>query len=47
MLLFEASNMTLYEYIESLAKKDAYLSLLINMHKESEISLKSYADNLR
>ena len=47
MLLFEASNMTLYEYIEEIAKKDAYLRLLINMHKESEVSLKSYSDNLR
>lgn len=47
MLLFEASNMTLYEYIEEIAKKDTYLGLLISMHKESEISLKSYSDNLR
>lgn len=47
MLLFEASNMTLYEYIETMAKKDSYLNLLINMHKESEVSLKGYSDNLR
>lgn len=47
MLLFEASNMTLYEYIEDMAKKDNYLGLLINMHKESEVSLKSYSENLR
>lgn len=47
MLLFEASNMTLYEYIETIAKKDSYLNLLINMHKESEVSLKGYSDNLR
>jgi len=47
MLLFEASNMTLYEYIEEIAKKDLYLKLLISMHQEAEASLKGYSDSLR
>lgn len=47
MLLFEASNMTLYEYIEEVSKKDAYLKLLITMHQEAEISLKNYSDGLK
>lgn len=47
MLLFEASNMTLYEYVEQLSQNDPYLNLLINMHKESESSLKDYSDSLK
>jgi hypothetical protein len=47
MLLFEAANSSLYEYIENLAKKDVYLSLLINMHQQAENSLRDYAENLK
>lgn len=47
LLLYEASNTTLYEYLENLAKSDQYLQLLINMHQQSEISLNDYSETLR
>lgn len=47
LLLLEASNMTLYEYIESMASKDPYLNLLITMHQEAESSLRDYAKSLK
>lgn len=47
LLLYEAANTSLYEYLENLAKKDAYLQLLINMHQQAEVSLNDYADVLR
>lgn len=47
MLLFEASNASLYEYIEQLAEKDGYLQLLISMHNQAEFSLRDYAETLK
>lgn len=47
MLLLEASNATLYEYLETVAQKDPYLKLLMSMHQQAENSLHDYADNLR
>jgi hypothetical protein len=47
MLLFEATNMTLYEYIEQLAENDSYLQLLISMHQQAESSVRDYAGNLK
>lgn len=47
LLLYEAANTTLYEYLESLAKQDPYLQLLINMHQQAEVSLNDYASTLR
>lgn len=47
LLLYEAANTSLYEYLESLSKEDPYLQLLINMHQQAEISLNDYADTLR
>lgn len=47
LLLYEAANTSLYEYLESLAKEDPYLQLLINMHQQAEMSLNEYADTLR
>ena len=47
LLLYEASNTSLYEYLEALAKDDPYLQLLINMHQQAEMSLNDYADTLR
>lgn len=47
LLLYEASNTSLYEYLENLAQKDSYLQLLINMHQQAEASLNDYADALR
>lgn len=42
LTLLEISNHNLYEYIEMLSEKDAYLKLLLAIHKESENSLKNY-----
>lgn len=47
MLLFEASNMALYSYLEDCAKKDEYLILLLNMHSQAENSLRDYTDYLK
>lgn len=47
LLLYEAANTSLYEHLEILAKKDAYLQLLINMHQQAELSLSDYASALR
>lgn len=47
MLLNEATNMALYEYIEELAKKDAHLKLLMTMHQQAENSVRDYASNLK
>ena len=47
LVLYEASNFSLYEYLENLAKKDTYLQLLISMHQQAESSLNDYADTLR
>lgn len=47
MLLLEATNMTLYEYIEKIAEQDSYLQLLINMHQQAESSVREYTNNLK
>lgn len=46
-LLLEATNSTIYEYIEELAKKDPHLKLLISMHEEAENSVRDYASTLK
>jgi hypothetical protein len=47
MLLFEASNATLYEHLEKLAEKDSYLQLLLNMHNQADFSLRDYAETIK
>ena len=47
ILLLEASNASLYGYLEELAKKDDYLHLLLNLHDQAEKSLQSYMDYLK
>ena len=47
MLLYEATNMTVYEYIEQLAQKDPHLQLLITMHQQAESSLRDYVSSLK
>ena len=47
MILFETSNLTLYDYIEKLSEKDPYLKILLNIHKEAEESIKNYVANIR
>lgn len=46
MLLMETTNASLYEHIEELAKEDAYLRTLIEMHQQAEKSLRDYANVL-
>lgn len=43
LLLMEATNTSLYEYIEELSKTDDYLKLLIDIHQQAEKSLNDYA----
>lgn len=47
MLLLEATNMTLYDYLEVVAEKDTYLKLLMNMHEQAESSLRDYSNTLK
>lgn len=47
MVLFEASNATIYEYLEQLAEKDPYLQLLINMHTQTDLALRDYSGTLK
>ncbi len=47
LLLLEASSESLHNYLESLAQKDSYLSLLLTMHDQAEKSLQNYAENIR
>jgi DNA-binding transcriptional ArsR family regulator len=47
LLLLEATNLTLYEYIEGMAEKDTYLKLLIEMHQQAENSLRDYHSLLK
>jgi DNA-binding transcriptional regulator GbsR (MarR family) len=42
VLLFESTNLSLYDYLEKLAVNDGYLKLLLDMHKQSEDSLVDY-----
>lgn len=46
-LIFEATNMSLYEYLESKCKKDEYLSALMLLHAQSEEALKIYSEQLK
>lgn len=46
-LLLEATNNTIYEYIEKIAEKDSHLRLLISMHEQAENSLRDYASTLK
>lgn len=47
MVLFEASNASLYEYLEELSPKDPYLKLLMDMHTQTDFALRDYADTLK
>lgn len=47
ILLLEASNLTLYNYLEKLSEKDEYLKILLEMHEQTEKSLSSYLDYLK
>lgn len=47
MVLFEASNATLYEYLETLAEKDSYLKLLMDMHTQTDLALRDYSGTLK
>lgn len=47
ILLLEASNASLYDYLTKLAKKDEYLSLLMNLHEQAEKSLQNYMEYLK
>jgi hypothetical protein len=42
MLLLEASNLNLYEYLEDLSKKDNFLKLLLTIHNQAESSWRDY-----
>lgn len=42
MMLLEASNANLYNYLEELSKKDEYLRLLLEIHQETEKSWQNY-----
>lgn len=44
IMLLETSSLTLYEYLENLAKKDDYLKILLEMHEQSENSLSNYLE---
>lgn len=46
-LLLEATNASLYSYINELAKKDKHLKILIDTHKQSENTLRDYFDKLK
>lgn len=47
LILLEASNANLYEYLEDAAKKDRNLRLLLDIHHQSEKSLKEYIGDIR
>jgi hypothetical protein len=47
ILLLEGASTSLYEHLEELAKKDAYLKLLLNMHQQAENSLHNYLNGLK
>lgn len=47
IIILEASNQALYEYLEKLAEKDEYLSSLLLMHEQTEKSLASYLEYLK
>ena len=42
ILLLEASNANLYDYLELLSKKDKHLKLLLDIHFQAEGSLRDY-----
>lgn len=46
LALLEASNTTLYEYLEQLAEKDDYLKLLLNMHAQAEHACHHYIEGI-
>lgn len=46
LILLEASNTTLYEYLEALAEKDEYLKLLLSMHAQAESACHNYIEGL-
>ena len=47
IIILEASNQALYEYLEKLAEKDDYLKSLMLMHDQTEKSLASYLEYLK
>ena len=42
MLLLEASNANLYEYLEKMSEKDEYLKILLSLHHQAESSWNDY-----
>lgn len=42
MLLLEASNANLYDYLEKLSEKDEYLKILLSLHHQAESSWNDY-----
>lgn len=47
IIILEASNQSLYEYLEQLAEKDEYLRSLMLMHEQTEKSLSAYLEYLK
>ncbi len=47
IIILEAANQSLYEYLEKLAEKDEYLKSLMLMHEQTEKSLSSYLEYLK
>lgn len=47
MVLVEASNAVLYEYLEKLSEQDNYLKLLMDLHNQTEFSLRDYSETLK
>lgn len=46
LALLEASNSTLYEYLEAMAEKDDYLKLLLSMHSQAEHACHNYIEGI-
>jgi hypothetical protein len=47
IVLLEAANNTLYEYLEKLAEKDDALKLLLDMHAQAESASHNYIEGLK
>ena len=47
ILLLEAANVTLYEYIEKLAKEDKNLHLIMELHAQAENTVQNYLNSLK
>lgn len=45
MLIYEAANNVLYEYLENKKNNDEHLALLMDIHKQTEESFKNYINS--